>query len=178
MKLQYTWCKEPAHWKRPWCRERLKARGGGGSRRQDGLVTSPTLWTEIWTNSRRLSRTEEPGVLQSIGSQRGSHDLATDRWQQNLHGYRTLRKMKYLIQSGVLHSHLLSTSCSISSEMEGQLYLVRFEEYDYYLKTLSNSAFQLHIKQVISPYFLSSVTNHTSYLYLILYETSILCVRY
>ena len=27
-----TWCKEPTHWKRPWCRGRLKAQGGGSSR--------------------------------------------------------------------------------------------------------------------------------------------------
>ena len=25
-----TWCKEPTHWKRPWCWERLKAKGEGG----------------------------------------------------------------------------------------------------------------------------------------------------
>ena len=24
-----TWCEEPIHWKRPWCWERLKARGEG-----------------------------------------------------------------------------------------------------------------------------------------------------
>ena len=26
-----TWCKEPAHWKRPWCWERLRAGGKGGN---------------------------------------------------------------------------------------------------------------------------------------------------
>ena len=28
-----TWCKEPTHWKRPWCWERLKAAGGEGDDR-------------------------------------------------------------------------------------------------------------------------------------------------
>ena len=28
-----TWCKEPTHWKRPWCWERLKAAGGEGDNR-------------------------------------------------------------------------------------------------------------------------------------------------
>ena len=27
-----TWCKQPTHWKRPWCWERLRARGGEGDR--------------------------------------------------------------------------------------------------------------------------------------------------
>ena len=38
MKLQYlaTWCEELTHWKRPWCRERLKAKGEGGSGGSDG----------------------------------------------------------------------------------------------------------------------------------------------
>ena len=27
-----TWCKEPTHWKRPWCWERLSAGGEGGNR--------------------------------------------------------------------------------------------------------------------------------------------------
>ena len=27
-----TWCKEPTHWKRPWCWERLRARGERGDR--------------------------------------------------------------------------------------------------------------------------------------------------
>ena len=31
-----TWCKEPTHWKRPWCWERLRAGGEGGDRRWDG----------------------------------------------------------------------------------------------------------------------------------------------
>ena len=31
LKLQYfgTWCEEPTHWKRPWCWERLNAKGEG-----------------------------------------------------------------------------------------------------------------------------------------------------
>ena len=38
LKLQYlvTWCEEPTHWKRPWCWERLKAKGEGVSGGWDG----------------------------------------------------------------------------------------------------------------------------------------------
>ena len=31
-----TWCKEPTHWKRPWCWERLKVQREGDDRRWDG----------------------------------------------------------------------------------------------------------------------------------------------
>ena len=44
-----TWCKEPVHWKRLWCWERLWA-GGEGDDRWDGWMASPTQWTWIgWT---------------------------------------------------------------------------------------------------------------------------------
>ena len=36
-----TWCEELTHWKRPWCRERLKA-GEGTDRGWDGWMASPT----------------------------------------------------------------------------------------------------------------------------------------
>ena len=65
------WCKEPTHWKRPLCWERLEAKGERGSR---GLDASPTRWTWIWANSGRYWRTGEPGVLQSMGSHSVRHD--------------------------------------------------------------------------------------------------------
>ena len=42
LKLQYfgTWCEETTHWKRPWCWERLRARGEGGNRGWDGITNS------------------------------------------------------------------------------------------------------------------------------------------
>ena len=47
-------------------------------------MASPTQWTWIWANSGRYWTTEEPGVLQSMGSQRVRHNLATKQ-QQNIH---------------------------------------------------------------------------------------------
>ena len=64
-----TWCEEPAHWERPWCWERLRARGEGGDGGWDGWMTSSTQWTWVWANSGRWWRTGKPGVLQSMGSQ-------------------------------------------------------------------------------------------------------------
>ena len=62
------WCKEPTHWKRSWCRERLRTGGVEGDRRWDGWMASSTQWTWVWANSERQWRTGKPGVLQSMGS--------------------------------------------------------------------------------------------------------------
>ena len=48
---------EPTHWKRPWCWERLKARGKGGNRGRDDWMASLTQWTWVWANYGRYWRT-------------------------------------------------------------------------------------------------------------------------
>ena len=90
LKLQYflaTWCEEPAHWKRPWCWERLKARGEVGDKGWDGWMASPTQRTWIWANSRRQWRTGKPGRLQSMGLQGVRHDLVTEQQQHDAFGH-------------------------------------------------------------------------------------------
>ena len=52
-------------------------KGGGGDKGWDGWMASPAQWTWIWANSGRQWGTEEPGVPQSMRSQRVRHDLAT-----------------------------------------------------------------------------------------------------
>ena len=66
-----TWCKGPTHWKRLWCRERLRARGEREDIGCDGWMASLTLWTWVWANSGR--------VWQFMGSWRVRHDLATEQ---------------------------------------------------------------------------------------------------
>ena len=44
------WCKEPTHWKGPWCWERLR-----GWQRMS-WIASPTQWIWIWANSGRQWR--------------------------------------------------------------------------------------------------------------------------
>ena len=46
-----TWCEELTHLKRPWCWERLRARGEGDNRGWDGWMASLTQWTWIWVDS-------------------------------------------------------------------------------------------------------------------------------
>ena len=55
----------------------LKAKREGGDRGWDGWIASQIQWTWIWTNSMRQWRTGEPGMLQSMRSQRVGHDLLT-----------------------------------------------------------------------------------------------------
>ena len=71
------------HWKRPWCWERLKAKGEEGSRGWDGWTASPIERTWIRVNSRRYWRTEELGLLQSMGSQIVGHELVTKHNNKN-----------------------------------------------------------------------------------------------
>ena len=74
LKLQYlaTWCEELTHWKRPWCWGRLKAGGEGDDKGWNGWMA----W--VWASSRNWWWTGKHGVLQSMGSQRVRHDLATE----------------------------------------------------------------------------------------------------
>ena len=61
------------HWKRPSFWERLKTGGEGDNRGWDGWVASPTRWTWVW----KSSGSGRPGVLQSMGSPRVRHGLAS-----------------------------------------------------------------------------------------------------
>ena len=47
-------------------------------------IASPTQRTWTWANSERVWKTEEPGGLQSMGSQRVGHNLATEQQQIEL----------------------------------------------------------------------------------------------
>ena len=74
-----TWYEKATHWKRPWCWERLKAKGEGDNRGWDVWMASLTQWTWVWASSGRWWRTGKPRVLQSMGLQRVGHNWATER---------------------------------------------------------------------------------------------------
>ena len=50
-----------------------------GGRGWDGWMASPTQWAWIWASFRRWWRTEEPGMLQSMGLQRVGHNWVTEQ---------------------------------------------------------------------------------------------------
>ena len=82
-----TWCEELTHLKRPWCWERLKAGGEGDDRGWDGWMASLTEWSWIWASFESWWWTGRPGVLQSMGSQRVGHNLATEQQFEYLYCY-------------------------------------------------------------------------------------------
>ena len=89
------WFEQLTHWKRPWCWERLKAKGEGGDRGWDGWMASPIQWAWTWANSKRWWGTWRPGIPQSMGSQRVGHDLVN----KHTHGQKVQTssyKIKYL----------------------------------------------------------------------------------
>ena len=76
--------RDPTHWKRPWCRERLKAGGEGDDRGWDGWMASPTQQTWVWASSGSWWWTGRPGVLRSMGSRRVGHEWAAEwNWSLN-----------------------------------------------------------------------------------------------
>ena len=78
-----TWCEELTYLKRPWCWQRLKARGEGDDRGWDGWMASTTQWTWVWINSGSWWWTGRPGVLRFMGLQRVGHDWATElNWRR------------------------------------------------------------------------------------------------
>ena len=80
------WPPDVKNWlTKPWCWERLKARGEGDDRGWDGWMASPTQWRWVWVNSGHWWWTGRPGMLQAMGLQRVRRDSATElNWNLNI----------------------------------------------------------------------------------------------
>ena len=95
-----------------------KRRRGG---RWDHRIASPTQQTWVWANSKREWRTEESGVLQSMGSQRVRNDLATEQ-----HNYVT-----FVLLSDSIFLQLRTWSETAAKNMVLQYF--RFGIFPFYL---------------------------------------------
>ena len=74
-----VWRPDVKNWlTKPWCWERLKARGEGDDRGWDGWMASSTQWTWVWVNSGSWWWTGRPGLLRFMGLQRFGHDWVTE----------------------------------------------------------------------------------------------------
>ena len=110
------WCKELTYLKRPWCWERLKVGGEGDNRGWVGWMASLTQWTWVWTRSRSWWWMGKPGMVQSMGLQRVTHDWATEmNWAHSL-------SLTWTLLDRLLISTLLSSSSRVLSFCLFQIY--------------------------------------------------------
>ena len=73
-----------SHKGRPWSENNWLLRFPGSNGGWDGWIASPLQWTwGLWAISGKEWRTGKHGVLQSMGSQRAGHILATKQNQQD-----------------------------------------------------------------------------------------------
>ena len=80
-----------------------------GQERMDGWIALLTRWTWVSANFGRWWRTEEPGVLQSMGSQRVGQDLANE--QQHYLTKQCLVKFKQCTFSVQLKFSIFDSIC-------------------------------------------------------------------
>ena len=69
-----TWCEELTHWKRPWCWERLRAKGEGAT--EDEMVGWHHQLNEHKFEQTLGDSEGKLGMLQYMVTQRVGHDLA------------------------------------------------------------------------------------------------------
>ena len=92
-----TWCEKLTYWKTPdagkdWGREEK------GMTEWDDWMASPTQWTWVWVNAGSWWWTGNPGVLQSMGSQRVRHNWVTELIEltHNPRGFRVNDSQTYI----------------------------------------------------------------------------------
>ena len=85
--------------------EKIEGKREGDDRGQDGWRASPARWTWVWASSGRCWRTGNPGVLQSMGSQRVGYDWVTE--QQLLYYVVQIVPALVIFPASILESAIL-----------------------------------------------------------------------
>ena len=91
-----------------YCEKYCNKHGSQGYHHWHHRMASLTQRTWVWANSGRWWKTGEPGMLQSMGSQRVGHDLAAK--QQNMgvqtsFWYLVFISFGYILQNGIARSY-------------------------------------------------------------------------
>ena len=82
-----TWCKELTHLKRPWCWERLMAKGEGESRDWDDYIVSQTQWKWFEQISGDRGRQRSLACYSPWGCKESDIILMTEQQQHKIHNY-------------------------------------------------------------------------------------------
>ena len=98
---------------------RIEGRGRRVSSGWDGWMASPTQWPWVWAISGRWWRIGNPGMLQSMESQRVRHDWVTE---QQHYVFIFIYKFSFLHSSthfyiniqNILHTSFCCCSCTIT----------------------------------------------------------------
>ena len=89
-------------------------------------MASLTQWTRVWANSKRQLRTGKPGVLQSMGSQRVGHNLASEQqYKQQLPRYRKTERKLNCTQQALHICRSCIWRCSWWNPWMGRLQMLR-----------------------------------------------------
>ena len=80
-----TWCKEPTHWKRSWCLERLRAGRERSDRLWDSWMASLTQWTLSLNKLWEIAKDREAWRAGSPWLPRVWHDWVTEKQQQDVY---------------------------------------------------------------------------------------------
>ena len=111
-------------------------------------MASPTWWTWVWVNSRSWWRTERPGMLPFMGSQRVGHDRATELNWNELKAHYVANKIQSLIcitifidMTPMYYSNLMP---NIWEEL-GVRYCLLLDKYASYLATSINLTMRVFV---------------------------------
>ena len=99
------------HWKRPWCWERLRAKGEGGSRGWDG-------WIHHWLNGHEIEQT--------LGDGEGQWSLVCcSPWSQRVRHNWAIEQVFHCVHASVCVPHIFFIHASISGHVGSMfLYLI------------------------------------------------------
>ena len=110
-----TWCEELTHLKRPWCWERLRARGEGDDIGLDSWMASLTRWTWVWVNSGSWWWTEAwHAAINGVAKSRTRLNEWTELTDVEIYSFHTPHIENVLSQKDVDFCHISTNDFYVS----------------------------------------------------------------